>query len=320
MITETEPTKMPCDPNPTVFSHERWIVGLIGLAMSLAAIGFARQLASHYLLPQGFHDGIDRPVLAIELPRSALDIQQVLDTDKPRNAEEYCNKALGRANLHSMPKTADDFVHTPAEVQKFCTSALAISALQTNTREDFVFIVLYVLFLWRFAELLAIRPDGTRMGLGKVVGAVALATGVSDCLENFGILRALDAEQLTDGMADAIRRPSSCKWALFGVALLLTSVILLRSTSRLYSLATRRLLAIGYALSGALLVAGYWHPHSIESGTGLFALLVFINVVALLGPYAAKLVPESFPEYVTDFCQRKKEGKAEVAVHPHRGA
>ena len=64
-------------------------------------------------------------------------------------------------------------------------------------------------------------------------------------------------------------------------------------------------------------MAGCWRPHSIESGTGLFALLVFINMVALLGPYLGRLAPENIPEYVTDFCQRKKEGKADVAVPPH---
>jgi hypothetical protein len=276
-----------------LFSRERLIVGLIGLAMSIAAIGFARQLASHYLLWQGFQDGIDRPVLAVELPRSAFYIQQVLGTERPGSAEADCYEALNRANFHPMPKTAADFAHAPTEVQGACKSALAISALQTNTLEDFVFIVLYVLFLWRFGELFAVRANGARIELGKVVGWVALATGVGDCLENFGILRALGAEQLTNGMADAIRWASSCKWALFGMALLLTSVILLRSASRLYSLATRRLLAVGYAISGALLLAGYWRRHSIESGTGLFALLVFINMVALLGPYAAKLAPEN---------------------------
>jgi hypothetical protein len=39
--------------------------------------------------------------------------------------------------------------------------------------------------------------------------------------------------------------------------------------------------------------------------------------IALLGPHAAKLAPEDIPEYVTDFCQRRVEGKADVAVRPH---
>jgi hypothetical protein len=322
MTPEDEPKKIICEPPPPLFAGERLFTGLLALAMSAAALVFAHQLGSHYLLAQGFQNGIDRPVLAIELPRSAADIQQVLgvDDNNPSKAEERCNTALRGTNVHTLPRTADDFDHLFPEAQKLCKAALAVGALQTNTYEDFVFIVLYVLFLWRFARLFAIRANGAPMVLGKVVGLLALATGMGDCVENYGILSALGAERLTDNIADAIRWLSSCKWVLFGAALLVTSVILLRSGSALYSLATRRLLAIGYAISGALLVVGPLHPHSIESGTGLFALLVFINMVALLGPYIARLAPEDIPEYMTDFCQRKKEGKADVAVRPHHGA
>jgi hypothetical protein len=307
---------------PPLFSGERLIAGMLALAMSVAAIAFAHQLASHYLLPRGFQEGIDRPVLAIELPGSASDLRKVLGKiDSPGKVGAECKRTLDSLKIPTMPETAEDFDRAPLEVQNVCKPALAVSALRTNTFEDFLFIVLYTFFLWRFARLLATRANGTRMVLAKVVGwVVALATGLADCLENVGIIRALRANGLTDEMAAAIRWPSSCKWVLFGVALLLTSAILLRSASPLYSLATRRLLAVGYAISGALLFVGPLRPHFIESGTALFALLVFINMVALLGPYVGRLAPENIPDYVTDFWQRKKEGKADLAVRPHHGA
>src|SRR5271165_4805747 len=101
MTPEHEPKKIICEPPPPLFPGERLFAGMLALAMSVAAIGFARQLASHYLLPLGFQDGIDRPVLAIELPRSAFDIQRVLgiDDNDPSDAGERCKEALHRAKI-----------------------------------------------------------------------------------------------------------------------------------------------------------------------------------------------------------------------------
>lgn len=322
MITEQDPKKMICEPPPPLFSAGRLIAGLLALAMSVTAIVFAMQLARHYFLPQDFQNGaIYRPVLAIELPASMGDIEKVLgiDDNNPSKVGNECNDALRKANI-AMPKNADEFDDALPDVQKFCKSAQAISALRSNTWEDFLFIALYVLFLWRFAKLFVICADGTQMLLGKLVALLALGAGLADCVENVGILRALGTDHLTDAMAEATRWPSVCKWVLIGTALLVTSAILLRSGSQLYSLATRRLLAIGYLVSGGLVVVGPLRPHFIESGTGLFSLLVVVNLAALLGPYIARLIPENVPEYVTDFCRRKKGGTSDVAIRPRHSA
>lgn len=138
-----------------------------------------------------------------------------------------------------------------------------------------------------------------------------------DCAENVGILRALDASSLSDAMAQAICWPSRCKWGLFAVALLFTGWILVRSSSLLYSLPTRRLLALAYGAAGILMLIGLMKPHVIELATNVFALLTIINIVGLLGPYIERvfLRPRS-PVYVDDLCNRKARMQADVAVYP----
>jgi hypothetical protein len=82
----------------------------------------------------------------------------------------------------------------------------------------------------------------------------------------------------------------------------------------LYSLATRRLLALDCVLSGALLIVGIWDPPLVELGVNLFGSTVLINLLALLGPYLSDWIPARVPHYVDDFCQRRKMGKVDVAV------
>ena len=282
-----------CNPVPRILSGGRLLVGLLALAMSLAAFVFAYLLTRNYTFPPDFQDNIDRPVLAIELPRSAQDLRRVLHTDNPHDSDSQC-----RQNVQA------------------CNVAQAISGLRANTYQDFVFILLYSLYLWRFALLFGITRNGTPIRLATTVGYLALLAALFDCAENIGILRTLDATNLTDGLARATAWPSRGKWILFGLALLLTSRVLLQSENPIYSLATKRLLAIGYVVSGALFWAGLWWPPLIELATSIFGLLVLVNIIALLGPYFANMLPEKTPEYVADFCERKREGRADVAVRP----
>ena len=44
------------------------------------------------------------------------------------------------------------------------------------------------------------------------------------------------------------------------------------------------------------------------------ALIAVVNVIALLAPYVAGVFPARAPEYVDDFCTKRKAGQAEVAV------
>src|SRR5271167_4941027 len=100
MTPEHEPKKVTCEPPPPLFSRERLFTGLLALAMSVAAIVFAYQLGLHYLLPHGFQDGIDRPVLAIELPKSAADIRRAVgieSPDSPGDAATKCKAARDKS-------------------------------------------------------------------------------------------------------------------------------------------------------------------------------------------------------------------------------
>jgi hypothetical protein len=319
MTTEVDPKNLACEPVSPGLSSARRTVGIIALLMSTAALWFGAQLNSGYPLPHDFHDKIDRPVLAIELPRSAADLKQVLSTSDPSGAEAMCIKTLRSSNQQNMPKNKKELNDAPKKAQPVCGSAMAVAALRTNTYEDFLFIVLYTLYVWRFAALCAVRADGSPMKLAQVVGWVALATGLLDCAENIGILRVLRADSLTEELALATWWPSTGKWISFGVTLLVTAYILLRSAGPIYSLATRRLLAIGYAISGVLLLVGPARPPLIELATLLFALLAAVNLIALLGPFIARRLPENDPEYVSDFCEKKRAGKEDIAVRPHSG-
>jgi hypothetical protein len=191
----------------------------------------------------------------------------------------------------------------------------AVASLRTNTYEDFFFIPLYASFLWAFAVLFAVGPR--RIAHRIAMAGLVILVAAFDCAENVGILRALSASSIGSSTAQAICWPSRCKWGLFAVALLLTGWILVRSSSPLYSLPTRRLLALIYGAAGLLMLIGLIEPHVIELATKLFALLTIINMVGLLGPYVERVFLRArSPAYVDDFCNRKARMQADVAVYP----
>jgi hypothetical protein len=250
------PAVRPCAPVPPIRSRSRLLAAV--LAALLAALGLVMSCGLRkYTFEHKFHHDIDSPVLAVELASNAEELGAVLDPPSP---DEKQTKVQTRAVLY------------------------------TNTCEDCFFILLYTSFLWCFRALFAVRVDGSRMGLRPVLAGVVIATALADYAENFGIFKALDAAQLSDSLAPRTCWPSRCKWTLFGTALL-AAIILLRSGSPIYSLATRRLLAIGYAITGGLMIAGVWYPALIGPGVKAFGLIVLINLAALLGPYASEWTP-----------------------------
>jgi hypothetical protein len=183
----------------------------------------------------------------------------------------------------------------------------AKSALLRNNQLDLVFIPLYAFFLWSLARVFT---DRTKLMAGVIIG-----TALFDYWEDWRIFRALD------GSDPAIFVPSLAKWALLGLALIGIGSILIRSTSPVYSVATKGLLGVAYLIAGSLLVvsvaAGEWIGYSlIEAGAALFALLTVVQVIGLLGHYLA--IPGMAPDYVDDFCEeRKKTGKESLlAVKP----
>lgn len=274
----TSPPNSSCVPVPLIRSRARLLAGVVaGLTVALA---FVMLLGlRNYTFEHAFHHNIDSPILAAELASNSSELGTVLD---PPATDETAAKVKARA------------------------------VLRTNTYEDCLFILLYASSLWFFGALFVFRGEGgTKL---RIFALVVVATALSDYAENLGIFRALDAPEVTDSLAQHICWPSRCKWLLFGISLLFSAVILLGSRNPIYSLATRRLLGIGYTIAGGLLIAGPWYPVLIEQGLSAFGLIVLINIVALLGPYVSDWIPTTMPVYVDDFCDRKKRAMADVAV------
>src|SRR5262249_14239402 len=141
------------------------------LALAMAAWGFfmGNQLKKSYPFDHSFQDGIDSPVLALELADDSADVNCVLH------------------------RTAPDLTHPRCADLDRTKTQTAIKTLQTNTYEDFLFIPLYTLFLWAFAALFAVREDGKRMPHLWVMAVLAVLTAGFDCWENRRIFHVLDS-------------------------------------------------------------------------------------------------------------------------------
>jgi hypothetical protein len=95
---------------------------------------------------------------------------------------------------------------------------------------DFAFITCYAGLFLALAAL-AIRKGGWRQVAGFAAGICGLAAGVFDVLENRAILNLLDVplRATTPAMIKAIRGPSTAKWILAGVTVVLLAASLIRS-------------------------------------------------------------------------------------------
>jgi hypothetical protein len=187
--------------------------------------------------------------------------------------------------------------------------AKALHIMRLGNVLDLVFIPIYAFFLWALARVFADRVP--------LLTCLIVGTALFDYIEDWQIFRALN------GANPAIYIPSLIKWGLLGLTLLFTAVLLFRSASPVYSLPTKRLLGMGYLLSGGLIVLavalGPWIGYSyIELGIEVFALLVIVNVVGLLGPHFT--IAGVSPKYVENFCQeRKTAAKGSLtAMEPER--
>lgn len=285
MVDEVSQTKH--DKDTPLHPHLSLATGLLAVAMAVVGLLTGFQLKSDYPFEHNFHDKIDSPVLALELSTDVQDLYEVLHTKSP-----------GQANQDT-------------------GATKAVSSLRTNTYEDFFFIPLYTSFLGAFVLLFATGTRRRHVAQRRAIVAIVILIAAFDCAENVGILRTLGASSISRAMAQATCWPSRGKWGLFAVALLFTGWITEDSSSLLYSLATRRLLALAYGAASILMLIGLMKPHVIELATTMFALLSIINIVALLGPYIEKqFLRAQPPEYVDDFCNRKARMQADVAVFP----
>ena len=253
-------------------------IGVVGVLLVLVAILLTIQIGHEFpatSFPKEFHNHINKPILAIEVASTAEQAEEVLGTPCPCVATGAC-KGSSQENC-SAPQTPQQ-------------AAAAISAIRVNTYSDFFFILLYALFLSGFAMLFALRADRRPTPLGVAVACVALLAALCDVMENVGIFRELNAALLTDSLARFTGTFSRCKWSLLALALVLTAVILLRSASPVFSPLLRKLVATGYLFAGVLIVLGVLllndepahMPQGIQIGTGVWGVVVLVNVTALL--------------------------------------
>jgi hypothetical protein len=238
------------------------LVNRAGLAL-LVTVAWAVLMtvaAGHYPYPHVFHHDVDSPVLALELSRSAEDIDAVL--------------------------------HAP-DVEKRARAAASMT--QVN-RLDLIFIPLYGFSIWALARVFASRTGLLTLGI--------FAAMLFDYLEDWEIYRAIAGENAP------VYIPSLVKWGLLGLIFIALSGILLRSDSPVYTLPTKRLMAIAYFVSGALIlidvVMGEWIGYSlIELAMSIFSLLAVVNVVGFLGHYLA--IPGIKQIYVDHFCEKRRQ-------------
>jgi len=285
MNPEPSATVDSCGPPPPIRTRARLAAGLLALSMSLLGLWMSIDLR-RYGCEHAFHHDIDSPVLAVELASNAAELKSAIE-----------------------PTCSDQ-----PEASRLAAQHQAKSALLRNTVADCFFIPLYTLFVWSFGSLFAVRAGGVRMRLRHMLAGVTIGTALADYVENVGIFRSLGLEP-SDVLAQLTCWPSRCKWTLLATALWLTAVILFRSEHQMYSLPTRRLFGVGYVVSGALLVAGLWRPVLIELALRLFAVIVVLQIFALLGPYVADWIPADSPTYEEDFCDRHKKQHVDLAVH-----
>jgi hypothetical protein len=94
---------------------------------------------------------------------------------------------------------------------------------------DFGFITCYAALCAALGAAAA-RKGGWRLVTGIAAGICGLATGVFDVLENRAILNLLDVplRATTPAMLQAIRGPSTAKWVLAGVTVVLLSASFIR--------------------------------------------------------------------------------------------
>lgn len=288
------PTPSMCEPAPPIRTSARVRTAILAIMMSSLIAWMGRDL-KRYPCEHAFHHQIDSPVLAIELASTRAEVETVLAPACASYFEIYSDEAQRAAAYIEARRVTH-------------------SALLRDTIADCFFIPLYTLFIWSFGSLFAVDNPKPRIFLPRALAIATIATAISDYAENIGIFRSL-ALGPSDILAQWTSWPSRFKWTMFAVSLLLTFVILLRSQNPMYSLATRRLFALGYLTTGTLLAMGVWRPTLIGLGLQIYAVIVLLQIIALLGPYIAPLFPPDTPSYEDDFCQRRRKDNLDLAVH-----
>jgi hypothetical protein len=151
-------------------------------------------------------------------------------------------------------------------------SDLAHRTMSQENWLDLIFIPLYALSLWSTARIFTQHTS--------ILTAGIVLTGIFDYLEDWRIFQALK------GRNPPIYIFSVVKWALLGAVLLGLSWIFATTQSAIYSVRTKRLLASGYFIAGAVIlidaVFGGWIGYArIALGVAIFGITMVVHAMGL---------------------------------------
>jgi hypothetical protein len=140
-------------------------------------------------------------------------------------------------------------------------------AMRIKQYLDFVFIPCYVALYFALARMFR---DNRQDRLSYIAAICGVAAGISDVMENIGILRVVDTPlaRTSQAMVDAIRIPSLIKWGLTWVAISIFAWLFLQGAGWL-----RRSIGVLDAVAAALGFIGLFYN----------AALVWAGIPTLLG-------------------------------------
>ena len=251
--------------------HARLRVALAVLA-ALATVMFLIMLIglAHYPKKTTANGGkkfhcqqIVSPVLALELADKKEDLEEVLQTTN--HAKSF----------------ADATITENADKNAVCV-------LRINTQQDCVFIPLYTGVLICLAWLFSYGATGKLRWLGAVGVVLALAVAVFDYVEDYKMFKALRAQQLTDGLAQAISCPSRVKWSLLGATLLFLGTMIAISRFGDLRRGAKWFLAATIGGSGVMLIVALCHLPLFVWANPAFGGALAISAAGLLGPFLRK--------------------------------
>ena len=220
---------------------------LVGV-LALVLIGYTvvMALAVRGFPKQGPRHEIGPPVLTLELATSGDELSNLLDAKKPDDKDFDARAVL----LH-------------------------------DTHLDNFFIPTYTAFALAFIWMIG---GGSRVPVNKLAAVAffaAVLAAIADGIENYHIFAALDASEITDATAAAIRSPSLVKWAALDVMMLLMAIILFRRIEQPFSRRINLLLAVLAFAAAAVGFCGLAYRPLIPLSSLLYGGLPLVSVSLL---------------------------------------
>jgi hypothetical protein len=205
------------------------------LVLALGGIAVWMGATQTFCPPPRTPEGIDSPVLAMELARTANEVRGVLrDPDGGRNRE----------------------------------------VMRGQVREDWPFIACYWACFSGIAAA-GLRSSRRRVRAAAVVALLAATgAAAGDVVEDLGMLRQLrtDADRLTDAMAEATRTASLIKWGLLAATEAVLGLIFWSSRGAGTAGGLARVVGAVLVLASAFGFAGLKYPEAIPWSVGLLSV------------------------------------------------